>query len=101
MEAVLKPLYQRAAEAEERLSRLETAVSSNKVIGIGTHLGAGNEDLLKTISELQAKLEEEKAEREKASKEIQKLSVENAKLQYRITHLVRSLKEADCRLEVK
>lgn len=33
-----------------------------------------------------------------ASEEIKKLHAENAKLQYRITHLVRSLKEADSKL---
>lgn len=34
-----------------------------------------------------------------AQKDIQKLSVENAKLQYRVTHLVKALKEADCKLD--
>ncbi|KAF4354689.1 hypothetical protein G4B88_029533 [Cannabis sativa] len=45
----LKPFFHRASEAEERLSRLEAALATKK--------DAGNEELLKVISELQSKLE--------------------------------------------
>ncbi|KAL6336850.1 hypothetical protein AAG906_036164 [Vitis piasezkii] len=97
MKEVLKPFHQRASEAEDRLSKLEAALSSKK--------DSGNEELLKMISDLQSKLQhaeaEQISEREKAQKDIQKLTVENAKLQYRVTHLVRALKEADCKLEAK
>ncbi|KAK9289769.1 hypothetical protein L1049_007928 [Liquidambar formosana] len=97
LNVALKPFYQRASEAEDRLSRLEATLASKK--------DAGNEELLKMVSELQSKLENAKAEQasehEKAMKEIQKLAAENAKLQYRITHLVQALKEADCKLEAK
>ncbi|KAF7144464.1 uncharacterized protein LOC131321694 [Rhododendron vialii] len=91
---VLKPFYQRASEAEYRLASLEAALAPKK--------DAGNEELLKMISELQSELEAVKAEhvseKKKASEEVKKLHAENAKLQYRITHLVRSLKEADSKL---
>ncbi|KAJ9695904.1 hypothetical protein PVL29_011062 [Vitis rotundifolia] len=84
-------------ELKDRLSKLEAALSSKK--------DSGNEELLKMISDLQSKLQhaeaEQISEREKAQKDIQKLTVENAKLHYRVTHLVRALKEADCKLEAK
>lgn len=60
---------------------------------------SGYQDLLKKFNELQLKLEDARTlqdfEREKALKEVQQLASENAKLQYRIIHLVRALKEAD------
>uniref|UniRef100_A0A2N9F4F5 Uncharacterized protein n=1 Tax=Fagus sylvatica TaxID=28930 RepID=A0A2N9F4F5_FAGSY len=88
LEKTLKPLYQRASEAEERLARLEAALAS-----------ADNEDNLKLISELQSKLEESSAELVAEREKAQKLAVENAKLQYRIIHLVRAAKETDLKLE--
>ncbi|GMY19009.1 hypothetical protein FCV25MIE_14248 [Fagus crenata] len=91
LEKTLKPLYQRASEAEERLARLEAALASKK--------GADNEDNLKLISELQSKLEESSAELVAEREKAQKLAVENAKLQYRIIHLVRAAKETDLKLE--
>ncbi|KAL5137960.1 hypothetical protein HKD37_10G028238 [Glycine soja] len=91
-ELTLKPFYQRASEAEERLSRLEAALNSKK--------GTGNEENLKVINDLQSKLEvanvELISEKEKVA---QMLVAENAKLQYRIIHLLRALKEADLKLE--
>ncbi|KAG8372003.1 hypothetical protein BUALT_Bualt12G0021500 [Buddleja alternifolia] len=97
LEEMLKPFYQRASEAEDRLARLEAALARNK--------DSGNGEQLKLVGELQSKLEngkaEQVAEREKAKKEIQQLTAENAKLQYRIIHLVRALKEADCKLAAK
>lgn len=78
-------------QLKDRLARLEAALASKQ--------DAGNEELLKMVSELQSKLEAVKAEhvseKQKASEEVKKLRVENEKLQYRITHLVRALKEAD------
>ncbi|CDP14163.1 unnamed protein product [Coffea canephora] len=94
---ILKPFYQRAAEAETRLERLEAAIASDR--------NAGNDELLNKVRELQSKLENVKAEqaleREKAQKELKQLNAENAKLQYRITHLVRAVKDADCMLQSK
>ncbi|GFP90946.1 hypothetical protein PHJA_001238600 [Phtheirospermum japonicum] len=89
LEEILKPFYQRASEAEDRLARLEASVAKNKEYG--------NDEQLKLVTELQSELEnakaEQVAEREKAMKEVQHLTTENAKLQYRIIHLVRALKE--------
>ncbi|XP_010269673.1 PREDICTED: uncharacterized protein LOC104606267 isoform X1 [Nelumbo nucifera] len=106
LKEVLKPFYQRASEAEDRLARLENALGDKRgksLFGFIIDPDSGNEELSKIVSELQSKLDEVKAEqlaeREKAAKEMQKLTAENAKLQYRITHLVRSLREADCKLE--
>ncbi|XP_057983756.1 uncharacterized protein LOC131168396 [Malania oleifera] len=100
LQDALKPLFKSAAEAEDRLSKLEAVAAA-----ISMKKGTGKEELSKNLSELQAKLEHMKAEqvseREKAQKEIQKLAAENAKMQYRIIHLVRALKEADSKLEAK
>ncbi|KAI3471624.1 hypothetical protein Pfo_028274 [Paulownia fortunei] len=89
---ILIPFYQRASEAEDRLARLEASLPETK-------------EQLKLVGELQSKLEnakaEQVAEREKAMKEVQHLTAENAKLQYRIIHLVRALKEADSKLAAK
>ncbi|KAL2464639.1 hypothetical protein Fot_52595 [Forsythia ovata] len=97
LETTLKPFYQRASVAEDRLGRLEAALSEKK--------DSGNEELLKRVSELQSELEnvksEEVAERQKATIELQQLTVENEKLKYRITHLVRAVKEADSKLASK
>ncbi|CAA0812776.1 Unknown protein [Striga hermonthica] len=94
---LLRPFYRRASEAEDRLGKLEDLLSRNKEYG--------NEEQNKLVSELQSELEnvkaEKVAEREKAMKEVQHLTTENAKLQYRIIHLVRALKEADSKLAAK
>ncbi|XP_051138883.1 uncharacterized protein LOC127256755 isoform X2 [Andrographis paniculata] len=80
----------------DRLARLEASLSRNK--------DSGNEKQQKLIGELQSKLENTKAEQvverekmKKAMMEVQRLTSENAKLQYRILHLARALKEADHR----
>ncbi|CAH9102699.1 unnamed protein product [Cuscuta europaea] len=95
LEETLKPFYQRASEAEDRLARLEASLVSKNSSG-------NNEELVKMVRELQAKLDDAKvelvAEKEKGLKEVQKLTAENAKLQNRIIHLVRALKEADCKI---
>ncbi|KAL6523257.1 hypothetical protein OROGR_016860 [Orobanche gracilis] len=94
IEDILKPFYRRASEAEDRLARLEASLTRNKE--------TGNDEQLKLVSELKSELEDVKAEqvaeREKATKEVEHLATENAKLQYRIIHLVRALKEADGKL---
>ncbi|KAI3788254.1 hypothetical protein L2E82_01014 [Cichorium intybus] len=91
LQEALKPFHQRASEAEERLARLEAALSTKK--------DSGNDELSNKVAQLQRMLEDEKAEklaeREKALKEVQKANEENAKLRYRITHLVRALEKAD------
>ncbi|XP_078445532.1 threonine-tRNA ligase 2 [Wolffia australiana] len=93
LEEILKTFSQRAAEAEERLARLEAAVSADRVSGDKEH------SLVQSVrSKLEISQQELVAEREKASKEIEKLIAENAKLQYRISHLVRALKDADSKV---
>ncbi|KAG1371179.1 hypothetical protein COCNU_16G002730 [Cocos nucifera] len=93
---VLKPFYQRASEAEDRLAKLEALLAKK---GDSDN---ENKEISSVVKDFQSKIEtaqaELKSEREKASKEIQKLAAENLKLQYRITHLVRALKEADSKL---
>lgn len=93
LQEFLKPFHLRASEAEDRLARLEAAFADK--------IESGNEELLKKVGEVQLDLEDAKAEREKALKQVQQLSADNAKLQYRITHLVRALHEADSRLASK
>ncbi|KAI3526050.1 hypothetical protein L1887_05214 [Cichorium endivia] len=97
LQDALKPFHQRASEAEERLARLEAALSTKK--------DSGNDELSNKVDQLQRMLEDEKAEklaeREKALKEVQKANEENAKLRYRITHLVRALEKADRDLALK
>lgn len=99
IQAIIRPFHHRANEAEERLAKLEAALARNK----GSS-GIGQGELLTCLTELRAKMEkarlEQTSEREKALKEQEKLATENAKLQYRISHLVRSLKEADEKLRL-
>ncbi|KAK1386601.1 Threonine-tRNA ligase [Heracleum sosnowskyi] len=91
LQQVLAPLYQRASEAEDRLARLEAALATKQ--------DSGYQDLLKKFDELKLNLEDARtlqdSEREKVLKEVQQLASENAKLQYRIIHLVRALEEAN------
>ncbi|XP_020576597.1 uncharacterized protein LOC110022128 [Phalaenopsis equestris] len=99
MEEVLKPFYERAAEAEERIMRLETLLGNKK--------GDSNyesKQMSSIINDFQSKLEIAQAqldsEQEKASKEIRRLVDENLKLRYRISHLIQAVKEADSKLNV-
>ncbi|KAJ6408290.1 hypothetical protein OIU84_011579 [Salix udensis] len=77
--------------SKDRLSGLEAAVASNR--------DAGSEEHLKTISELQAKLEAANAELASEQEKAKKLAVENGKLQYRIIHLVHAIREGDAKSE--
>ncbi|KAK8538914.1 hypothetical protein GQ457_16G021970 [Hibiscus cannabinus] len=90
-EELLKPFYQRAIEAEERLSRLEAVLAGNK--------DSGNQELSQLISELQAKLEAANAEALSEREKAKQLATENEKLKYRIAHLVQAVKESDQKLE--
>ncbi|XP_057424762.1 uncharacterized protein LOC130718245 [Lotus japonicus] len=91
LELTLKPFYQRASEAEDRLSRLEAAFNSRK--------DTGNEEESKVINDLQSKLKDANAELISEKEKVQMLAAENEKLQNRIIHLVRALKDADLKLE--
>ncbi|KAH7424450.1 hypothetical protein KP509_11G009400 [Ceratopteris richardii] len=95
----LKPFHDRAALAEERLAKLEAALKATT----GKSEVNDSGELLSSLLELRDKLEksrqEHKSEKEQWQKEQETLLNENAKLQYRIIHLVRALKETDDRLE--
>ncbi|PSS33558.1 Centrosomal protein [Actinidia chinensis var. chinensis] len=97
LQDLLKPFYQRASQAEDRLARLEATYANKKE--------SGNEEKRKMVTELQSPIEgvqvEQISENGKALEEIKKLRAENAKLKYQITHLVRALKEADSKLASK
>ncbi|WCJ33425.1 hypothetical protein M5689_014787 [Euphorbia peplus] len=88
---VLKPFYERASEAEDRLSRLEAALANDE--------GTKNGELLKRIIELQSKLESAQAKLELEQEKAKKLSTENSKLQYRVLHLVRAVREGQNEVE--
>ncbi|XP_042399957.1 uncharacterized protein LOC121989782 [Zingiber officinale] len=99
MEEVLKPFFQRASEAEDRLAKLEALLARKGE----TDGGCANMEISSIIiNDFQSKLEAAQAElaseRDKAAKEIQKLTAENRKLQYRITHLISAVKDADAKL---
>eukprot|EP00250_Pteridium_aquilinum_P030288 c41019_g1_i1 orf=350-679(-) len=95
----LKPFHDRAALAEERLAKLEAALKASTGKVEADH----NSELLSSLLELREKLEkvreEQAAEREQWQKEQERLVSENAKLQYRIIHLVRSVREVEEKLE--
>ncbi|KAJ4815024.1 Serine/threonine-protein kinase TAO1-A [Rhynchospora pubera] len=95
LEQTLKPFYDRAAEAEDRLAKLEELL-----IKKGNSANETKESSI--IEEFQSKLTIANAdigsEREKASKEIEKLTAENQKLKYRVAHLIRALRDADSKL---
>ncbi|KAI0498120.1 hypothetical protein KFK09_021361 [Dendrobium nobile] len=94
---VLKPFFERASEAEERIMRLEALLGNKK-----GESNTESKQMSAVIKDLQLKLEIAQAElateQEKASKEIKKLVEQNLKLHYRISHLLRAVKEADSKL---
>ncbi|KAK9671103.1 hypothetical protein RND81_12G007400 [Saponaria officinalis] len=90
---LLKPFYQRAADAEVRLSKLEAELSLKS----GNSLPVNEENA--KVKELESKLEEMTRELAAEREKVAKLTAENNKKDYRITHLVRTIKEADLKLE--
>nr|GMD41787.1 uncharacterized protein LOC109181465 [Ipomoea batatas] len=72
------------------MARLEASLASKN--------NSGNEQLATRVQELQSKLEDAKVELAAEKERAQQLTAENAKLQYRIIHLVRALKQADCKI---
>ncbi|XP_071721223.1 uncharacterized protein [Rutidosis leptorrhynchoides] len=83
LQETLKPFHQRAVEAEERLARLEAAIATTK--------DSGNEELLNKVAELQKQLVAKSKELAEKTTEVQRVSQENEKLHYRITHLLRAI----------
>ncbi|PNY04137.1 hypothetical protein L195_g000551, partial [Trifolium pratense] len=75
----------------DRISRLEAAIHSRK--------DTENEEQLQKVNDLQSKLEVANSELKSEKEKAQMLATENEKLQYRIIHLLRSLKNAELKLE--
>ncbi|XP_068341979.1 uncharacterized protein [Pyrus communis] len=90
-EETLKPFYQRASEAEDRLSRLEAALASKK--------DSATDGSSKVINELHSQIKDACAKVSLEEEKNKKLAAENAKLQYRIQHLVQAVKDGDDKLE--
>ncbi|KAM0990586.1 hypothetical protein FF1_009072 [Malus domestica] len=94
-EETLKPFYQRASEAEDRLSRLEAALASKK----GRFYDSATDGSSKVINELQSQIKDACAKVSLEEEKNKKLAAENAKLQYRIQHLVQAVRDGDDKLE--
>lgn len=90
---LLEQFRRRASEAEDRLSRLEAAVVKEK--------DSYEEEQSEKINKLESELERAKSELAAEHKKVGELAAENAKLKYRVTHLVQAVKEADLKLESK
>ncbi|PNX85113.1 hypothetical protein L195_g041179 [Trifolium pratense] len=90
----------------DRISRLEAAINSRKDTGneeqlqlVDSRYDTGNEEQLQLVNDLQSKLEVANSELISEKQKAQTLAAENEKLQYRISHLLRSIKNADLKLE--
>ncbi|ONM60487.1 uncharacterized protein [Zea mays] len=91
LEEALKPFQERASEAEIRIAKLE-ALLYNKDGPSG-----GSEATSSAVKDLQSKLDVVTAECLTEKEKNKKLTMENEKLQYRMTHLIRAIKEAESR----
>ncbi|OEL33382.1 hypothetical protein BAE44_0005604 [Dichanthelium oligosanthes] len=91
LDEALKPFQERASEAEIRIAKLE-ALLHNK-----DGPNSGSETSSSAVKDLQSKLDTVNAECLTEKEKNKKLIMENEKLQYRITHLIRAIKEAESR----
>ncbi|XP_062188596.1 uncharacterized protein LOC133891906 [Phragmites australis] len=91
LDEALKPFQERASEAEIRLAKLETLLYNKD------GLNSGSETSSSAMKDLQSKLDAVSAECLAEKDKNKKLVMENEKLQYRITHLIRAIKEAESR----
>ncbi|KAM0907008.1 hypothetical protein ACQ4PT_016414 [Festuca glaucescens] len=82
----LKPFEERASDAETRLAKLEALLLSK---------GSGSETCSAAVKDVLSKLDAVSAECLAEKEKNRKLTMENEKLQYRISHLIRAVKEAD------
>ncbi|CAD6216782.1 unnamed protein product [Miscanthus lutarioriparius] len=92
LDEALKPFQERASEAEIRIAKLE-ALLYNKDGG----LSGGSEATSSAVKDLRSKLDAVTAECLTEKEKNKKLIVENEKLLYRMTHLIRAIKEAESR----
>uniref|UniRef100_A0A0E0LPD6 Uncharacterized protein n=1 Tax=Oryza punctata TaxID=4537 RepID=A0A0E0LPD6_ORYPU len=88
LEEALRPFHDRASDAETRLAKLEALLLNKDGL---------TSDSETNSSDLQSKLDAVNTECLAEKEKNKKLIIENEKLQYRITHLIRALKEADSR----
>ncbi|RLM86108.1 uncharacterized protein C2845_PM04G33190 [Panicum miliaceum] len=91
LDEALKPFQERASEAEIRIAKLEALLSNIDV------LNNGSETSSSAMKDLESKLDAVSAECLTEKEKNKKLIMENEKLQYRITHLIRAIKEAESR----
>lgn len=95
---VFESFYRRASEAEERLARLEAVIALRQGES-KKESDRSSDEISSIVDDFKSKLDiaqnELISEREKAAAEIKKLVAENAKLHYRISHILRALREID------
>ncbi|TVT98013.1 hypothetical protein EJB05_10701 [Eragrostis curvula] len=91
LDEVLKPFEERASEAETRIAKLEALLFKED------ELSGRSETSSTAMRDLQSKLDAVSAECMAEKEKNKKLIIENEKLQYRITHLIRAIKEAESR----
>ncbi|GJN33332.1 hypothetical protein PR202_gb21923 [Eleusine coracana subsp. coracana] len=91
LDQALKPFQERASEAETRLAKLEALLLNED------DLSRRPEANSSAMKDLQSKLDAVSAECLAEKEKNKKLLMENEKLQYRITHLIRAIKEAESR----
>ncbi|KMZ61392.1 hypothetical protein ZOSMA_52G00430 [Zostera marina] len=95
---MLESFYRRASEAEERLARLEATIAL-KQDESNNGSDKSSQEISSMVDHFKSNLDiaqnDLTTEREKAATEIKKLVAENAKLRYRISHILRALREID------
>ncbi|RCV14380.1 hypothetical protein SETIT_2G421000v2 [Setaria italica] len=91
LDETLKPFQERASEAELRIAKLEALLYNQ------AGPNSGSEASSSAMKHLQSKLDAVSAECLTEKEKNKKLIIENEKLQYRITHLIRAIKEAESR----
>eukprot|EP00270_Netrium_digitus_P000931 TRINITY_DN11052_c0_g1_i1.p1 TRINITY_DN11052_c0_g1~~TRINITY_DN11052_c0_g1_i1.p1 ORF type:complete len:114 (+),score=54.36 TRINITY_DN11052_c0_g1_i1:12-353(+) len=98
----LKPFEERAAKAEERLARLEAALQSLDLPDGGARVPFLSDSHIEKLGQLRqmlVKAQEEQEEivkqRDEAVKGQEEALAENARLKYRVQHLIRALKELE------
>ncbi|WIA10072.1 hypothetical protein OEZ86_000236 [Tetradesmus obliquus] len=91
--AVVQALVQQAAQAEARLAQIESKITAGG--GLSSSSVADLQQLRALLLDAKAENEQLKAERDQAVKAAKVAEAEASKAQYRILHLVRSLRQAD------
>ncbi|CAN6169128.1 unnamed protein product [Urochloa humidicola] len=90
LDEVLKPFQERASEAEIRIAKLEALLYNQDGLNNGSEANSS------AMKDLQSKLDAVSAECLTEKEKNKKLIMENEKLQYRITHLIRAVFGQNC-----